>query len=889
MNSPAPQAIHLRDYSVPDFLINETHLNFQLGEVATTVSARLIIQRNPAARQDTPLVLDGCELETRQLTLDRRALASTDYSIADGKLTIHTPLPEKFELETVVMIKPHKNTSLEGLYKSRTMFCTQCEAEGFRKITWYLDRPDVMSVFTVTILGDAEKYPVLLSNGNLVKQGKLLNGMHWATWHDPFPKPCYLFALVAGDLQFTQDTYTTRSGRRVILRIFVEAKDLTKCSHAMSSLKKSMVWDEKVYGREYDLDIYMIVAVDDFNMGAMENKGLNIFNTSCVLARPELTTDKGFQRVEAVVAHEYFHNWSGNRVTCRDWFQLSLKEGFTVFRDSCFSADMGSSVVKRVEEVNLLRVSQFAEDAGPMAHPVQPPSYIEISNFYTATVYEKGSEVVRMLHCLLGPALFRRGTDLYFSRHDGQAVTIEEFVRAMEEVSGRDFSQFRRWYTQAGTPVISARGEWDAHARSFTLHVTQSCPATPESSEKLPFHIPFAVGLPGEAGAMRLTLSGHDNSESEDNTHLVLELTDSNHTFVFENLPEKPVPSLLRNFSAPVKLQYPYSRDELMFLMSHDTDGFNRWEASQQLGVQVLQDLIATEVAGKALHMDNRLIAAYRVLLQDIALDPAMVALMLELPTEQYLSEEAKTIHAQAIHTARLFARRTLARELKKELQALYQRYNTRKAYSVEARDIAERSLKNTALSYLMLLNEKEQLDACLEQYAQASNMTDAFAALSALVNCDADFAADAREKTLRLFYRRWQQEPLAVNLWFQLQACSRLPGTLENVHALMKHEAFDICNPNKVRAVIGAFCAANPMHFHAENGSGYEFLADQVIALDKLNPQVAARLLAPLTRWQKHPESAQKNMRGALRRVLSSSPLSADVYEVASKSVGDD
>ena len=887
MTTAVPNTTLLQDYTPPAFLIDETHLNFQLSEMATTVSARLVMRRNPAAHDRSPMVLNGQGLDTRQVTLCRRVLDNTEYRIENGQLQILVDVPDDrpFELETVVMIKPQLNTSLEGLYKSRTMFCTQCEAEGFRKITWYLDRPDVMSVFTVTVLADAAKYPVLLSNGNLIKQGSLTNGMHWATWHDPFPKPCYLFALVAGDLQFTQDYFTTASGRRVSLRIYVEEKDLAKCGHAMTSLKQAMAWDEKHYGCEYDLDIYMIVAVDDFNMGAMENKGLNIFNTSCVLARPELTTDKGFQRVEAVVAHEYFHNWSGNRVTCRDWFQLSLKEGFTVFRDSCFSADMGSAVVKRVEEVNQLRTIQFAEDASPMAHPVQPASYIEISNFYTSTVYEKGAEVVRMLACMLGPVAFRQGTDLYFKQHDGQAVTIEEFVRAMEMASNRDLTQFRRWYTQAGTPVLDIHSEWDAATGTYTLQVQQSCPATPEANDKAPFHIPLSVSLLGEAGALRLHQPNSDTTNSADNTECVLEVTEQTQQFVFTQLPEKPVPSLLRHFSAPVKLQYLYSRDELLFLMSRDTDGFNRWEASQQLGVAVLHDLTQASLAQRPLQMDNRLIAAYRSLLHDESLDPAMVALMLELPSEQYLAETATVIHTEAIHAARLHARRTLARELKKELQHAYLRFAGRKAYTPQARDIAERSLKNTALAYLMLLNDREQIDVCLNQYTQASNMTDTVAALAALVNCDADIVTDPRDKTLRLFYRRWQSEPLAINLWLQLQSMSRLPGTLTQVRALLSHEAFDHRNPNKIRALIGAFSSGNLLHFHAADGSGYDFLTEQVIALDKTNPQIAARLLSPLTRWQRHPAEKQEKMRACLQRILASGTLSPDVFEVASKS----
>lgn len=881
------QAVLLKDYTPSDFLIDETLLNFQLAEAATTVNARLSMSRNPQGNPDAELVLDGHGLNTRSVSVNGKPLAAHEYEISDRYLRILVPLPERFELETIVTIRPQLNTALEGLYKSRNMFCTQCEAEGFRRITWYLDRPDVMSLFTVTVLAEEKHYPVLLSNGNLIESGKLNNGMHWATWKDPFKKPCYLFALVAGDLKYVEDFFVTSSGRRISLRIYVEAKDLTKCSHGMASLKKAMAWDEKVYGREYDLDIYMIVAVDDFNMGAMENKGLNIFNTSCVLARAEVTTDKGFQRVEAVVAHEYFHNWSGNRVTCRDWFQLSLKEGFTVFRDSEFSADMGSRTVKRIEEVNLLRTAQFAEDAGPMAHPVQPPSYMEISNFYTATVYEKGAEVVRMLHRLLGPTQFRAATDLYFARHDGQAVTIEEFLAAMEAVSGRDLQQFRRWYTQAGTPLLQVRSEYNAQDKTLSLTVKQSCPPTPELEHKAPFHIPLAISLLGEAGGLPLQLRGQmADTETADNTECLLEITEREQQFVFEQVAEKPVLSLLRGFSAPVKLDYPYTSDELAFLMSRDSDGFNRWDAAQQLGVQVLQKLVRKILAQQPLELDSKLIAAFRVLLQDTSLDPAMVALMLELPSESYLAEQAEMVHPQAIHQARQFARRTLAHELRRELQAAYTRHHSTAMYQPVATAIASRSLKNIALSYLMLLNEKEQAQICLDQYNNAANMTDASAALQALICCDADFVAPVREKALRIFYRRWQNEQLAVNLWLQWQAACPLPGALERVKALLTHEAFDLRNPNKVRAVIGVFCGQNHAHFHAEDGSGYQFLADKVIELDAINPQIAARLLAPLTRWQKMPPLNSEKMRAELQRILDSGKRSPDVFEVASKSV---
>jgi aminopeptidase N len=783
-----------------------------------------------------------------------------------------------------VRIEPQNNTSLEGLYKSHTMFCTQCEAQGFRKITYYLDRPDVMSLFTTRISADKSLFPVLLSNGNNVASGDNDDGSHWVEWDDPHKKPAYLFALVAGDLACIEDHFTTMNQRQVTLRIYVEPKDIDKCDHAMQSLINSMRWDEEVYGREYDLDIFNIVAVDDFNMGAMENKSLNIFNTSCVLAKPETTTDAGFQRVEGVVAHEYFHNWSGNRVTCRDWFQLSLKEGFTVFRDAEFSSDMGSRTVKRVEDVSLLRTVQFAEDAGPMAHPIRPDSFIEISNFYTVTIYEKGAEVVRMIYNLLGPELFRKGSDLYFDRHDGQAVTCEDFVLAMEDASGKDLSQFRHWYNQAGTPRLAVSGQYDADAQTFTLHVKQSCPATPGQPEKKPFHIPLSIALLGEAGAYKLQLAGSElDAESSDNTEKVLDITEAEQQFVFEQIAEAPVPSLLRGFSAPVHLDYPYSRDDLMFLMSRDSDGFCRWDAAQQLGVQVILEVMAQLACDKAAQIDDRLVKAYRALLRDDSLDPAMVALMLELPSESYLVSLIDKADVQAIYQARTLVKLTLAEALDQELWAAYQRCQIDAPYRADAEQIALRSLKNKALAYLMLLATDKARDVCVAQFENANNMTDELAAFNALIN--SPFGVE-KGQALARFYQRWQQEALVMNQWFMVQACCQTPGTLAHVKGLLKHPDFDIKNPNKVRALIGAFAGQNLVNFHQADGAGYEFLADQVIVLNKLNPQIAARLLGPLTKWQQYCDSAANKMKAALARIAAEPELSKDVYEVVSKSL---
>ncbi|WP_333984219.1 aminopeptidase N [Ectopseudomonas khazarica] len=884
MRTEQSKTIYLKDYQVPDYLIDETHLTFELFEDHSLVHAQLVMRRNPEAGAGLPpLVLDGQQLELLELKLDDRELGEGDYSLTASHLTLQ-PTQERFVVDSSVRIHPESNTALEGLYKSGTMFCTQCEAEGFRKITFYLDRPDVMSKFTTTVSAEQHAYPVLLSNGNPLASGSEEGGRHWATWEDPFKKPAYLFALVAGDLWCVEDSFTTMSSREVALRIYVEPENIDKVQHAMDSLKRSMKWDEEVYGREYDLDIFMIVAVNDFNMGAMENKGLNIFNSSCVLAKAETATDAAHQRVEAVVAHEYFHNWSGNRVTCRDWFQLSLKEGFTVFRDSEFSADTHSRTVKRIEDVAYLRTHQFAEDAGPMAHPVRPDAYMEISNFYTLTIYEKGSEVLRMIHTLLGPELFRKGSDLYFERHDGQAVTCDDFVKAMEDASGIDLTQFKRWYTQAGTPRLQVSEAYDASAQTYSLTFRQSCPPTPGQSEKLPFVIPLALGLlDAQGNELPLRLQGEVTASG---TGRVLSITEAEQTFTFEGIAEQPLPSLLRGFSAPVKLSFPYSRDQLMFLMQHDSDGFNRWEAGQQLSVQVLQELIGQYQRGEELALDQRLVEALRTLLLDESLDQAMVAEMLSLPGEAYLTEISDVADVEAIHEAREFARLQLADALYAPLLARYQAnrdVSRATPYVAEAAHFARRSLQNIALSYLMLSQQAEVLAACVEQFENADNMTERLAALAVLVN--SPFEAE-RSKALAMFADFFKDDALVMDQWFSVQAGSPLPGGLERVHALMQHEAFTLKNPNKVRALIGAFANQNLINFHQADGSGYRFLADQVITLNALNPQIASRLLAPLTRWRKYAPARQAQMKAELERILASGELSSDVYEVVSKSL---
>lgn len=885
MNSSAqPNTVRLQDYRVPDYLIDETHLNFELFEEQTLVHARLVMRRNPDAGEGLPLlVLDGQQLELLALQLDGRALAADEYVLSADHLRMQ-PSAACFEISSTVRIHPETNTALEGLYKSSGMFCTQCEAEGFRKITYYLDRPDVMSSFTTTLSGEKQRYPILLSNGNPIASGESDDGRHWATWQDPFKKPAYLFALVAGDLWCIEDSFTTMNQRNVALRIYVEPENIGKLQHAMDSLKRSMRWDEEVYGREYDLDIFMIVAVNDFNMGAMENKGLNIFNSSCVLAHPETATDMAHQRVEAVVAHEYFHNWSGNRVTCREWFQLSLKEGFTVFRDAEFSADMHSRTVKRIENVAFLRTHQFAEDAGPMAHPIRPDAYMEISNFYTMTVYEKGAEVVRMLHTLLGAHGFRRGTDVYFERHDGQAVTCDDFVKAMEDANGADLSQFKRWYSQAGTPRLQARGHYDAEAKTYSLTFRQSCPATPGQTEKLPFVIPVRLALLDADGApLPLQLSGEASASNQER---VLAVTETEQTFVFVSVPVEPLPSLLRGFSAPVILDFPYGRNQLTFLMQHDGDGFNRWEAGQQLAVQVLQDMMAQYRAGEPLRADVRLVEALRSVLANEQLDPAMVAEMLALPAEAYLAGLGEQADIPAIHHAREAARQQIAHAL---AATFAQRYQALRAaskaseYAATSAQIARRSLQNSCLSYWMLADAERARVACREQYEHADNMTERLAALSVLVN--SPFEVDKAD-VLADFATRYQNDALVMDQWFVVQAASPLPGALARVQTLMTHPAFTLKNPNKVRSLIGAFANQNHINFHAEDGSGYRFLAEQVITLNGFNPQIAARQLAPLTRWRRVDPARQALMRAELERIRDSGELSSDVFEVITKSL---
>ncbi len=872
----APKTIYLKDYNPPEYLIDKADLRFDLQEEQTLVLARLEIRRNPASTANADLLyLHGEGLQLHSLSIDGRTLATEEYVVTAEGLSI-SGVPGHFMLESEVSIKPQDNTMLEGLYKSGSMFCTQCEAEGFRKITWFIDRPDVMTRFTTTIVADQVKYPTLLCNGNILSSEIIGEGKHQVVWDDPYPKPSYLFALVAGNLRYIEDSYKTASGREVLLRIYVEPENIAKCDHAMKSLKLAMAWDERNYGREYDLDIFMIVAVSDFNMGAMENKGLNIFNSKFVLARPESATDRDFQGIEGVIAHEYFHNWTGNRITCRDWFQLSLKEGLTVFRDQEFSADMGSRGVKRIEDVRLLRSHQFAEDSGPMAHPVRPDSYIEINNFYTVTVYEKGAEVVRMLSLLLGSAVYRKATDLYFERHDGEAVTTDDFVRCMEHASGHDLTQFKRWYSQAGTPELRVSGEYDAAGGSYLLTVKQSTPPTPGQPEKQPLHIPFTLGLLNSEGReIPLRLAG-ESAAGE--TSRVLELREASESFRFLDIPERPIPSLLRGFSAPVKLSFEYSDADLIFLMANDSDGFNRWDAAQML----LQRILLRRISDAREALPDGLLDSFGRALTDPDTDKALLAEVLTLPSESYLGDQMEEVDVDAIHLGREELKRHLAHELRSELLAVFHANREQGGYDTKPASIARRSLKNMCLGYLVQLQDDESLGLCVEQYREGHNMTDVMAALSLI----ADSEAEERGLMLADFYQRWKGDQLVLDKWFTVQAVSKRQDTLEQVEQLTRHPDFSITNPNRVRSLVGAFCSANPVRFHRADGAGYRFLADRVLELDGLNPQVASRMLRLMTRWRRFDPSRQNLMREQLQRVLATDSVSRDVYEIGSKSI---
>jgi len=876
-----PSPIHLKDYRPADYRIDAVELRFELDPARTVVRSRLTIKRTDGVTGTPPLLLDGQDIELLSVHFDGRALGPEEFVVSPDRLTVENP-PESFVLEVETTCAPKDNTALEGLYQSSGGFVTQCEAEGFRKITYFLDRPDNLSVYTTEIIADRSDCPVLLSNGNLLESGDLPDGRHRAVWQDPFPKPSYLFALVAGNFACVEDHFVTASGRDVTLRIYVEPGNENRCDFAMESLKKSMRWDEERFGLEYDLDIFMIVAASDFNMGAMENKGLNVFNAKYVLAQPETATDADYANIEAIIAHEYLHNWTGNRVTCRDWFQLSLKEGLTVFRDQEFSADMRSRAVQRIGDVRALRARQFPEDSGPLAHPVQPKSYIEINNFYTSTVYEKGAEIIRMINTMLGTEAFRKGMDLYIKRHDGEAATIEDFVSAMADASGVDLGLFRRWYDQAGTPRISVDGTYDAEAKTYAMAVSQSSPATPGEPDKQPLVIPLSIGLLDSAGD-DIPLRFVGENEGATATTRILDVSAATQTFEFADVPEPPTPSLLRGFSAPVIIDPPLDRTAHAFLMSHDSDPFNRWESGQQFAVALLLDMVAAIQKGKTPDPDDSFTDAIANILDGARGDKALLAQMLTLPGEEYLGNQMKEVDVDAVHEARETLRGTVARRLREPLIALYHKNAGTLSYTPDAAESGRRRLRNVALAYLAALEEPETTALCAAQYADADNMTDRITALGLLTDLD----GAERTNALADFYQTWKDDPIVTDKWLSIQAMSSRPETLAEVVALLDHDAFSIRNPNRVRALIGAFCNSNQLRFHAADGGGYTFLADQVLQLDPLNPQVAARLLAPLGPWRRFDASRQALMKAQLQRILDTgNRLSMDVYEIASKSL---
>jgi aminopeptidase N len=878
--------IHRKDYTAPAYWVNTVDMSFDLDPAATHVTTRITLQRNSASpNKDVELLGDGVKLVALRMNGKTLRKGAKGYSITDGKLRIANA-PDEITLEIETLVRPEKNTSMMGLYISNGNFFTQCEAEGFRKITWFPDRPDVMAKYTVMLRGDKKKYPVLLSNGNLIEQGDLPKGRHYAKWEDPFKKPSYLFALVAGKLVCQEEKFKLNSGRRVLLQVWVEPGNLDKTQHAMESLKHSIRWDQERFGLELDLDRFMIVAVGDFNMGAMENKGLNIFNTKYVLANPSIATDSDYANIEAVVGHEYFHNWTGNRVTCRDWFQLSLKEGLTVFRDQEFSADMigtdSGRAVNRIENVRMLRQVQFSEDAGPMAHAVRPDSFVEISNFYTVTIYEKGAEVVRMYQTLLGRDGFRKGMDLYFARHDGQAVSCDDFRAAMAHSSGRNLSQFERWYSQSGTPQLKVESNYDAAKQTYELTLSQRRKPCAGQKNTLPFHIPVAVGLLDAKGRdMPLSLAGAASSTTAPTT-CVLELTKAKQTFIFNRVITKPTPSLLRNFSAPVVMEYNYTDQELAQLMAHDSDAFNRWEAGQRLAMQRLLNLIKQVQAGEKLTLDDLFINALRTTLNDQSLDPSFREVVLTLPSELMLAEQCEVIDPQAIHTARQYMSKTLSDRLKADLIAVYEANLTPGKYSADARSAGKRGLKNLCLSYLLGWEDESTLQLAHAQIASADNMTDRLAPLMALVNTGSKTA----QRPLNRFYRDFKKEALVVDKWFSLQAVA-MHTDVKALRKLMTHPAFTLKNPNRARSLISSFCNGNPSQFHAADGSGYAFWTEQVIALNKLNAQVAARLVRTLDHWEKYQPALKQQMHAALQKVAATKGLSKDVQEVVFKTLG--
>jgi aminopeptidase N len=864
------EKIFLKDFQTPHFSVESIQLDFVLNEDRCVVFARSHYRK---IRPTSKLSLNGEELILASIKLNGQFLESSKYELTAKELIL-TNVPDEFFLEIETHLEPHKNTSLEGLYKSSGFFCTQCEAEGFRKITYFLDRPDVMTSYSVTIEADKIKYPILLSNGDRIKIEDLGNGRHKAYWKDPHKKPCYLFALVAGDMGMIQDSFATKSGRKVNLEVYAAHGKQDRCWHAMESLKKSMKWDEATYGLEYDLNDYMIVAIDDFNAGAMENKGLNIFNSRLVLADSNSATDGDFQSIESVVAHEYFHNWTGNRVTLCNWFQLSLKEGLTVFRDQEFSADVTDRGTQRIEDVDSLRAGQFAEDAGPNAHPVRPDSCMAVDNFFTMTIYEKGAELIRMMQTIVGRRGFRRGMDEYFRRHDGQAVSTDDFAAAISEPNGKDFSQFKRWYFQSGTPKVKVVEKYDSQNKQYLLNLAQTCPLTPNQSHKEPFHIPLLFELLNSEG-QELPIHCEKTSKNSDGKNLI-ELRDVNETFIFNNVQEKPILSILREFSAPIHLNWEASEEDLYFLMENDTDSFNRREMSQKLALKNLNQLVHKIQKKLPLVVDPRYLLAISKIIQDSSMEPGFKAKMLQLPSMAILAQEQEILDALAFHEALTALRKEIAKENRKQLVAIYNRYHNLEPQSRDTKVFAHRQLKNRALAYLAELGDPEVLKLVEDQYWNAKNMTDRMTAL--LILSDSQNAA--REQALKDFYNEWKDDSVVINKWFSAQAASSRSQTLEDVRSLTKDPAFNITNPNNVYSLLRSF-GANLLRFHDPATESYKFFADMILDVDSKNPQVAARLCAAFNFVKKLPPELKEKALAQIQRVLTVESLSKNSREL--------
>ncbi len=859
----SPKTTYLKDYAPTPYKISHIDMAFDIYDGHTIVTAKSQFTKN--SEHDEDIFLNGEKLELISCTIDGKEIKPKTTKLG---MTIPAPGKEVFRLEIVTKIYPEKNTALEGLYNSNGTYCTQCEAEGFRKITYFYDRPDVMATFKVRVSANKKQCPVLLSNGNLIEEGEENAGRHYTIWDDPTPKPCYLFALVAGDLVHVKDNFTTMSGIDVDLYIYVREGDEKQCDHAMQSLIKSMKWDEDVYGREYQYDRFNIVAVSDFNMGAMENTALNIFNTALVLAHQNTATDADFIRVESVIAHEYFHNWTGNRVTCRDWFQLSLKEGLTVFRDQEFSADMHSPAVQRIDDVTHLRRGQFAEDASPLSHPVRPDNYIEINNFYTMTIYEKGAEVIRMFRTLMGAETFRKATDLYFDRHDGQAVTIDDWASAMADASDLDLEQFKLWYDQAGTPTVKAQSEYDTNNKEFTLTFTQDLKATPGQDVKKPMHIPIAVGL--------VSAEGEDLIDTK-----ILHLKEKKQKFTFNNINEKPVPSLLRNFSAPVDLQTDLTDDDIAFLMVHDSDGFNKWEAGQIYALRTLQHMMDNNLSDAPQKYLNSIEALLNKALDDRS-DKALMARALSLPDFQAIASRQDVIDPDIIDKARNDLKKSIKQNFKSLLEQIYNQNTDKDEFKITAEAMGQRALRNIALGYLTTTNGTGCASVATEHFMMADNMTDRMAALNAIItNKNAD-----RTAILQQFYDEFKGYPLVIDKWFGAQASANRTDIFDVLETLKSHHDFSMTNPNRVRSLFGAFAMNNPVMFHKQSGEGYKFLKDAIIELNTINPQIAARMVTPFREWSRYTPDRQEKMKAALNEILEIDNISPNVFEVVSKSL---